>query len=52
MLCLPDENRADHGERKLESGSKKLVRVEGENQESGAGQTIERQGGPIEENSA
>ena len=49
---LPDENRADHGERKLKPGSKKLVGVEGENKERGTCQTVERQDGTIEENSA
>ena len=49
---LPDENRADHGERKLKPGSKKLVCVEGENKERGTCQTVERQDGTIEENSA
>ncbi len=49
---LPDENRADYGERKLEAGSKKLVGVEGENEERGARQTVEREDRTIEENSA
>jgi len=37
-----DQNGSDHGEGKLKAGCEKLLSVECENQDGGAGETVER----------